>query len=85
MEHPEFPIDPSGKMIRINTISGHYFYEALDGGKRCRMHYINEFDFGGSIPKSLVQNGALDKFIQNIARLKKLIMKDCPEHMTKAT
>ena len=53
-EHPECLPDPTGKITRINTISGHYFFEAIDNGKRCKLHYITEFSFGGSVPKGLV-------------------------------
>ena len=66
VEHPECLPDPSGKVTRINTISGHYYFEALSGGRRCKLHYITEFSFGGSVPKGLVQTAASDKFMTGI-------------------
>ena len=62
----ECPPDPSGKFTRINTISGHYFFEALDERRRCKLHYITEFSFGGSIPKGLIQAAASEKFMGGI-------------------
>ncbi len=66
VEHPDCPIDTTGKLVRINTLSGHYMFQALDEGKRCRLHYITEFSFGGNVPKSLVQAGASDRFMGSI-------------------
>ena len=84
VEHTECPIDPSGKLVRINTLSGHYMFQALDEGKRCRLHYITEFNFGGNVPKSLVQAGASDKFINGLHKLKKILQKTYPDKYCKA-
>jgi hypothetical protein len=63
-EHPNYPVDPTGKIVRANIKAAHYIFESLDDGKRCRFHYLTEFDFGGSVPRSLVQMAAADKTIQ---------------------
>lgn len=80
IDMPEIPVDPTGKITRMQTISGHYVFLSLDGGKRTRLIFLTEFNFGGNVPKSLVQSGASDKFIGNMVKLKKLLLKENP-HM----
>ena len=85
VEHPEAPIDETGKLTRITTLSGHYIFEALDNGKRTRLSHLTEFSFGGNIPKSLVQGAASDKFTSNMVKLKKLLAKEQANQQTKAS
>lgn len=76
IEHPDLPIDHTGKYTRMAAIFGHYTFLSVDGGKRCEMTHYAEFNFGGNIPRGLVQNGAADKYIGNMGKLKKLLMKE---------
>jgi hypothetical protein len=58
-EHPEHPINE--KIIRINSLAAHWILEPLDGGKRTRLTNISELQFGGNVPKSLVQTSASER------------------------
>jgi hypothetical protein len=53
--------------------------ESLNEGRRCRLHYITEFSFGGNVPKGLVQTAACEKFMAGLAKLKKIMQKDHPD------
>ena len=82
MDHPEFPTDKTGAIIRVQSLSGHYLYEAIDNGKRTILRYITEFNFGGNVPKGIVQSAANDKFMANVVKLKKLLVQENPELQT---
>ena len=82
-EHPDVPVDPTGKYTRMHAIFGHYTFLSRDGGKRCEMTHYAEFNFGGSLPRGLVQSGAADKYVANMGKLRKLLMKEQKEYYTK--
>eukprot|EP00347_Sterkiella_histriomuscorum_P022171 403331430 len=71
--HPDFP--ESDKFFRVNTKSGSYLFEPLSEGKQCRMTYITEFDFKGSLPRYMVQKAAQASFIDSLQKFKKLLDK----------
>ncbi|CDW84076.1 serine threonine protein kinase [Stylonychia lemnae] len=76
-QHPDHPEIP--KIIRVDTRSGSYAIEPLNEGKCCKMTYITEFDFRGSIPRYIIQKAGQASYIDSMGKLRKLLDKLHPD------
>lgn len=54
IEDDRVPEDPTGKLVRMQSVHQHLLFKSTDQGTRTRLIYIAEFNFGGNVPKSLI-------------------------------